>query len=163
MNHATLSLDDPLHDDRGIVDAFKQASARYHSTIFEYCTLALQPRLSEQDEDRLNDILTHSIDDPLLSFWLDEIDHWVGQQLDLLPEEDLKHQQVKLRRRIGQTWVDGLWNDLQHRTKALQAYLQQIGLYTGAIDGIMGPRTQLALESFKRGGYDDFPLEPMGG
>ncbi|WP_026072766.1 peptidoglycan-binding domain-containing protein [Nodosilinea nodulosa] len=140
------------------LDGLRQGLRRHAPTLIDYCTLALQPSLSAEDEARLDTILTQAIDDPLLSFWLDEADGWVDGQLNLLPEEVLKQQQGKLRRMIGQTWVDTLWNDLQHGTKALQAYLKRVGVYSGAIDGIMGPRTQRAIESLKTAYPDDWPL-----
>ncbi|MGB3309378.1 MAG: peptidoglycan-binding domain-containing protein [Nodosilinea sp.] len=173
--HATAPLDDPLMVEspgatdftlvallkaQGEIpfDGLGQALRQHRSNLIKYCTLALQPTLSADDETRLDDILAQAVDDPLLSFWLDEADGWVGEQLDLLPEETLKQQQSKLRRTIGQTWVDTLWHDLQHRTKALQAYLKRVGVYSGAIDGIMGPHTQHAIESLKTVYPDDLPL-----
>ena len=172
--HATAPLDDPLMvvdssapdpwaalltaSGEAPIDGLRQALQRHRPTLIEYCTLALQPTLSDADEDRLGTILAQAVDDPLLSFWLDEADDWVGGHLNLLPEEALKQQQGKLRRIIGQTWVDTLWNDLQHRTKALQAYLKRVGVYSGAIDGIMGPRTQHAIESLQTVYPEDLPL-----
>ncbi|MGF1520385.1 MAG: peptidoglycan-binding protein [Nodosilinea sp.] len=135
-----------------------QALRQHHTTLIDYCTLALQPSLSATDEDRLEEILAQAVDDPLLSFWVEEADCWVGEQLDLLSEDALKQQQNKLKRMIGQTWVDTLWHDLQHRTKALQAYLKRVGVYTGAIDGVMGPSTQHAIESLKTVYPDELPL-----
>ncbi|PSR16024.1 hypothetical protein C8255_20010 [filamentous cyanobacterium CCP3] len=145
------------------LDGLRQALRQHRPTLIAYCTLALQPTLSADDETRLEQILAQAVDDPLLSFWLDEADGWVGEQLQLLPEDLFKQQQGKLRRIIGQTWVDTLWHDLQHRTKALQAYLKRVGVYSGAIDGIMGPTTQRAIESLKTEPFktvypDDLPL-----
>ncbi|MGB3202556.1 MAG: peptidoglycan-binding domain-containing protein [Nodosilinea sp.] len=138
-------------------DGLRQAFRQHRSILIDYCTLALQPALSAADETRLGHILTQAIDDPLLSFWLDEADGWVGEQLDLLPQNALRQQQRELRRRIGQTWVDTLWHDLQHGTKALQVYLKRVGVYSGAIDGIMGPTTQHAIESLKTAYPDELP------
>lgn len=140
------------------LDGLRLALQQYRSTLVHYCTLALQPDLSADDETRLGRILAQAVDDPLLSFWLDEADSWVAKHLDLLPEETLQQQQGKLRRILGQTWVDTLWQDLQHRTKALQAYLKRVGVYSGAIDGVMGPTTQHAIESLKTAYPDDWPL-----
>ncbi len=139
-------------------DELMQSLKQHRATLITYCTLALQPQLSEADEDRLDAILAQAIDAPLLGFWLDEADCWVGEHLQVLSEDALKFQQGKLKRMIGQTWVDTLWQDLQHRTKALQAYLKRVGVYSGAIDGIMGPNTQHAIESFKTVYPDDIPL-----
>ncbi|WOD37862.1 peptidoglycan-binding domain-containing protein [Nodosilinea sp. E11] len=135
-----------------------QALQQHRSTLIDYCTLALQPTLSDADGDRLGEILAQAIDDPLLNFWIDEADCWVAEHLEVLSPEVLKQQQSKLKRLIGQTWVDTLWHDLQHRTKALQAYLKRAGVYSGAIDGIMGPTTQHAIESLKTAYPDDLPL-----
>ncbi|MBW4485162.1 MAG: peptidoglycan-binding protein [Tildeniella torsiva UHER 1998/13D] len=142
----------------GPIEELSQALQHHHTTLVDYCTLALQPQLSAADAERLGAILDQAIDDPLLSFWLDEADGWVGEHLNLISEEGLRQQQHKLQRTLGQTWVDTLWNDLQHRTKTLQAYLKRVGVYSGAIDGIMGPTTQRAIESLKTVYADDLPL-----
>jgi hypothetical protein len=158
MDHATVPLEAPLPDDMAI-DPLIAASARYREVLIEYCHLACLSDLSDQDAQRMEAILTQATQDPLLSFWLDEADYWLADQLNLLDEEWTQQQQVKLKRLIGQTWVDSIWSDLQNRTKALQAYLQRLGLYTGDIDGIMGPNTRLAIESLRNGYPDDLPLE----
>ncbi|MFQ4135231.1 peptidoglycan-binding domain-containing protein [Nodosilinea sp. PGN35] len=172
LEHATAPLDQPLTaDDLGTtlvdrllgqgenpLDDLSQALRRHRATLIDYCTLALQPQLSAPDETRLGAILDQAVDDPWLSFWLDEADGWVSEHLQLLPEEALRQQQSKLRRTLSQTWVDTFWNDLQHRTKALQTYLKRVGVYSGAIDGIMGPTTQRAVESLKTAYPDGLPL-----
>ncbi len=142
---------------------FGQRSDRYQALILNYCTLALQPELSEADEAAMGEILAQAVEDPLLSFWLDEADHWLGHQLQLLQEDTLKHQQGKLRRQLGQTWINAFLDDLQQRTKALQAYLKRVGLYSGAIDGVMGPRTVVAVESLQHHEPDVLPLEVLMG
>lgn len=172
LEHATASLEHPLTaDDLGNalvdllmnrgeapIDDLRQALQQHRPTLIDYCTLALQPHLSADDESRLGAILDRAVDDPWLSFWLDEADGWVGEHLQLLPEEALRQQQSKLRRTLSQTWVDTFWNDLQHRTKALQTYLKRVGVYSGAIDGIMGPTTQRAVESLRATYPDGLPL-----
>lgn len=140
------------------IEELRQALQYHHPTLVDYCTLALQPQLSAADEDRLGAILDQAVDDPLLSFWIDEADGWVGEQLNLMPVEGLRQQQHKLQRTLSQTWVDTLWHDLQHRTKTLQAYLKRVGVYSGAIDGIMGPTTQRAIESLRTACPGDLPL-----
>jgi hypothetical protein len=160
MNHAIYNFEHPpLPSADTTMQAFVEASARLQQTILEYCALALQDTLSEPDEIRLEAMLMQATDNSLLSFWLDEADYWVAHCCGDLDEATIAQQQEKLKRIIGQTWVDSLWSDLQNRTKALQAYLQRLGLYAGAIDGIMGPNTQLAMESLRRSYADDFPLE----
>jgi hypothetical protein len=144
--------------DESPVDGLMQSLRQHRATLVDYCTLALQPTLSVDDEERLSDILTQAMDNPLLSFWIDEADCWVDEQLGVLSDEALKQQQSKLKGLIGQTWVDTLWSDLQQRTKALQAYLKRLGVYSGAIDGIVGPNTQHAIESLKTARLEDWPL-----
>lgn len=144
--------------ENGPIDELRQALQHHRTTLVDYCALALKPHLSTADAERLGTILDQAIDDPLLSFWLDEADGWVGEHLNLMPTDVLRQQQSRLQRILGQTWVDTLWNDLQHGTKALQAYLKRVGVYSGAIDGIMGPTTQRAIESLKTAYPDDLPL-----
>jgi Putative peptidoglycan binding domain len=170
--HATAPLDDPsmagapgsavvdllTARDNAPMDALRRGLEQHRQTLIDYCTLALQPRLSVADEVRLSAILDQAINDPLLSFWLDEADDWVGEHLNLMPADLLRQQQHRLQRTLGHTWVDTLWNDLQQRTKALQAYLKRVGVYSGAIDGIMGPTTQRAIESLKTAYPDGLPL-----
>jgi hypothetical protein len=174
IEHATMPVDahlldvpsapNPLITDRlsrgefAPADELMQSLEQHRPTLITYCTLALQPSLGDADEDRMAAILTQAMDDPLLSFWLDEADCWVGEHLQALSADALKQQQSKLKRIIGQTWVDALWHDLQNRTKALQAYLKRAGVYSGAIDGIMGPTTQHAIESLKTAYPDELPL-----
>lgn len=145
-------------DGESPADGLRQSLQQYRSMLIDYCTLALEPSLSAAAAERMADILAQSVDDPLLSFWLDEADCWVGEQLHLVTEDDLRQQQQKLKRIIGQTWADSLWQDLQNRPKALQAFLQRVGVYSGAIDGVVGPNTRHAIESLKTLYPDDLPL-----
>jgi len=59
-------------------------------TVQEYTELALLPELSEADADRMYAILVQAGNDPLLSFWLDEMDHCIGHRLSLMDEESQK-------------------------------------------------------------------------
>lgn len=160
MDHATLPLDSPLSQAGDLeAEPLIAASAQHRDIILEYCHLACLSYLSDQDAQRMDEILTLATQDPLLSFWLDEADYWISHKLHLIDDDWMQQQQVKLKRLIGQTWVDSLWSDLQNRTKALQAYLQRLGLYTGDIDGVMGPHTLLAVETLNNGYGGDLPLE----
>jgi len=145
-------------DSQDYIGQLIQASTRYTAILQEYCSLATQPTLSTTDEDNLANILQQATQDPLLSFWIDEADHFVAHQLGLIDEAFIAQQQSKLRRAISQTWIDTLWNNLQNRTKALQAYLQRLGFYQGAIDGIEGPFTQAAIRAWQQQSSDDMGL-----
>jgi hypothetical protein len=51
--------------------------------VREYCCLATQPRLSEQDSDRLGELLTLAEQDGRLDFWINEADHFIDHALGL--------------------------------------------------------------------------------
>ena len=125
-------------------------SDQYKDIILEYCLLALQESLTEAEQDRLSEIYEMAIEDTQLSFWLEEGDHLIAHRLGLVDEECIKQQQDRLRRSIGQSWIDSLWRDLQSTTKVLQAYLQRQGFYHGSIDGILGPSTQAAMRQLQQ-------------
>ncbi|ASC72073.1 hypothetical protein XM38_030270 [Halomicronema hongdechloris C2206] len=158
MNDITEPATMTSFDSQDFVGQLIQASTRYTTTLQEYCYLAMQPTLSAADEDYLANILAQATRDPLLSFWIDEADHFIAHQLGLIDEAFIAQQQGKLRRAISQTWIDTLWSNLQNRTKALQAYLQRLGFYQGAIDGIEGPFTQAAIRAWQQQGSDDMGL-----
>jgi hypothetical protein len=163
MDHAPAFKTEPGPADQTATELFRQCSGSHQALILNYCTLAMQPTLSEADETKMSEILAQSLADPILSFWLDEADYWVGHHLNLLQDDALKQQQGKLRRRLGQTWINTFLDDLQQRTKTLQAYLKRAGLYSGAIDGVMGPSTVLAVESLRQHESDALPLEVLMG
>lgn len=125
-------------------------SDQYKDIILEYCFLALQESLTEADQDRMGEIYEMATEDSALSFWLEEGDHLVAHHLGLVDEEFIRQQQDKLRRAIGHSWIDSLWQDLQSTTKVLQAYLQRQGVYHGSIDGILGPSTQKAMRQLQQ-------------
>lgn len=125
------------------IDLLIEESLKYKEVIREYCFLATQNRLTEDQADRMAEIFQQAQSEPLLSFLIDESDHLVAHQLGLIDEEFVKQQQAKLGQSIRQTrqkqWI-----------KKVQTMLKNIGLYAGSIDGICGPKTQEAIASFKQ-------------
>jgi hypothetical protein len=72
--------------------------------VREYCSLMLRPELSELEEERLAEILELANYDSQLNFWIDESNHFIGHELNLLKEDDkhfYKNQQAKMREYLG--------------------------------------------------------------
>lgn len=70
----------------------------------EYCQLASRKQLSEQDAERLKEILTLAEANPELTFLLNEADHFMAHELGLLDDskrKTYKDQQSKLREYLG--------------------------------------------------------------
>lgn len=70
----------------------------------EYAKLVVLPKRKEEEEDRIDEILALANHSEILSFWLIEIDHFVGHYLGLLDEDDresYKDQQALLREYAG--------------------------------------------------------------
>ncbi|MEA5567501.1 hypothetical protein [Anabaena sp. UHCC 0399] len=65
--------------------------------IIEYLYLARLNSLSEQQTQRISDILEIAQQDPKIDFWLTEADQFIGQQLNLINEYEYKNLQAKLR------------------------------------------------------------------
>ena len=66
----------------------------------EYGKLTLHPNISEHEANRIEEIMALACDDPLLDFWLSEIDHCIGHRLGLLDGENLeiiRNQEALLR------------------------------------------------------------------
>lgn len=64
-------------------------------TALEYGTLAAQTNLSEQDADRLEQILTDAVEDEILDFWLTEVDRFLGHYFGLLEDKEQRLQTVE--------------------------------------------------------------------
>lgn len=65
--------------------------------IREYLHLARLNSLSEQQTQRISDILDIAQKDSKIDFWLTEADQFIGQQLNLINEYEYKNLQAKLR------------------------------------------------------------------
>jgi hypothetical protein len=56
--------------------------------VLEYGELSTREHLLEDEADRMAEILLLATNDPLLDFWLSEIDYCLGHHLGLLDDED---------------------------------------------------------------------------
>jgi hypothetical protein len=70
------------------------------NTIREYYQLRSLPNLSEQQEDRVGEILELATTNRVVDFWITEVDHALGHRLGLLDEscrQSYQNQQALLR------------------------------------------------------------------
>jgi hypothetical protein len=72
-------------------------SLETRSIVQEYCYLATLNNLSEQQQERMVEILKVAEADSILDFWINEADHFIGHKLDLIDENSCKNQQARLR------------------------------------------------------------------
>jgi hypothetical protein len=144
----TPSDSQPMSD----IEIVIQQSLKYTEIIHEYCTLASQPTLTEMQADRLEQILQEAQSDPWLDFLIDEADHILAHQLGLIKEQVIQHQLHELKKSLDRIWCERIVQEIQKQncSKKIQKYLQEEGLYDGAIDGYIGPRTQTAIEQLKQ-------------
>ena len=135
----------------GDIEILVQQSLKYTEIIHEYCTLASQRSLTQLQADRLEQILQDAQFDPWLDFLIDEADHILAHQLGLIKEPFIQHQLQELSKSIDRFWCERMVQEIQkqNRSKEIQKYLQNEGLYDGAIDGYIGPRTQNAIKQLK--------------
>jgi hypothetical protein len=131
-----------------------QQYLRYKDIISEYCNLTSRVTLTESQAERIEEILLEAQSDMMLEFFLDEADHIVAHQLNLIKPKIIEQQQDKLSTYLEEIWskefIKEIPNQLtQLHRKKLQECLKQKGLYTGLIDGIFGSKTRKALECLK--------------
>ena len=136
---------------------------QYQPTIRKYCALRLQPCLTEAEADFIADLLDQAQQDAKLCLLLDEADHILAHQKDLVDNRAIQAQQAKLRAAIDREWCDRFLRDVTVRAQAchvehpqeVQAYLKRKGVYAGAIDGVVGHLTIEAARSLKQQGQVD--------
>ncbi|MGF1512473.1 MAG: peptidoglycan-binding protein [Elainellaceae cyanobacterium] len=148
MENLDTISEDLLHKSQG-----------YAEIAQEYYWLSLQSCLTQAQETRLSEILQQAESDRLLSFIIDETDHILGHELDLIDLSKIREQQDRLRRALDNSWVDQVMQDSRDRQAArvpkqsleqAQARLKQEGFYTGEIDGHYGPEMQQAFDSLRQ-------------
>ena len=129
--------------------------------IREYCQLSVQRQLSNEDADRLSEILEQAESDGLLNFWIHEVDHFLAHELDLTNAESvhqLENQLARLKEQLvndsGDRNITDLLQEIAQRlprvSMELQQHLANRGFDPGPVDGVWGPRTQAALVQFQR-------------
>lgn len=103
-------------------------SQKVKKIVQEYRRLATRRHLSEQEADRMDEILVLADNEPALSFWIAEADHALGHSLELLTEENrnsYKNQQALLREHlkneISKTPVSGKPSVLTNDSECLDS------------------------------------------
>ncbi|MEA5573040.1 hypothetical protein [Calothrix sp. UHCC 0171] len=74
--------------------------------IQEYFQLALLETLSESEAQRILEIIEMAQHDEFLSFWLNEADHLIGHQLNLIDENECKNQQAILQEYLDAKYLE---------------------------------------------------------
>jgi hypothetical protein len=86
-------------------DILTQSTSEIMALALEYSQLAALPNPSDEESDRLADILGMATNDDILNFWLTEVDHCLGHHLGFLNEdhrESYRDQQSLLREHRGE-------------------------------------------------------------
>lgn len=126
----------------GFSDHIAESRHRYGAITDEYCRLATCSELSDEDTDRLVAIYEKAEADPLLSFWINELDSILNQRLgllDALDQASYEDQLACLREHL---------QELPYETesrKKMQTLLQELKYYAGPIDGVWGKRSEKAI------------------
>jgi hypothetical protein len=86
-------------------DLLTASSPEIMKLALEYSQLAALPSMSEQQANRLGELLAIASDSIILSFWISEIDHTIGHHLGLLDDASrhtYRSQQALLREHLGE-------------------------------------------------------------
>jgi hypothetical protein len=126
--------------------------------IMEYLHLAVLETLTEPQADRMEQILENAESDSILAFLIDEADHIIGHELDLIDSDRIAAQQETLQQKLDKTWVQLIisrsrldrYAQLPKETlEDAQQQLQKRGLYDGPIDGQCGEETKAAFRKLE--------------
>jgi hypothetical protein len=158
------------HDEMGQLKHFCEKSFQCQDQVMEYLALCMADILTEPQADRLGNILEEASSNPLLSFWIDEVDHVIAHRKDLIDAEYVEKQQAALRKKIRtfseiealvfnlkasirqvRDVMDNLHNQAADPAfvESLQECLKKEGVYDGSVDGEFGQYTQQALEKLE--------------
>lgn len=133
----------------------------------EYLRLAVLPVLTDEQEERMQEIFQQAEADPLLGFLIDEADHIAGHELELIDSGYIAEQQEKLAETLDRTWVQSIieksrlkkYAQLPQKTvETAQIRLKRHGLYSGKIDGIWGEQTKAAFYRLEKELRDDLGM-----
>jgi len=85
-------------------DLIASSTSATIKTALEYGDLSTRPALSDSEVDRVKYILTQASNDPILTFWIDQIDYCLGYRLGLMDPEsqtNYRTQQVMLGNQLA--------------------------------------------------------------
>ena len=131
----------------------------FDNILSEYFTLSILEKLTEQQADRIVEILQKAETDNLLSFLIDEADHVIGHMLGLIDVKKTHTEQDKLRQMIDHNWITwsltkinayGSSSVPEDTVKQAQVCLKEKGLYAAAIDGVCGEKMKEAFQQLEK-------------
>lgn len=102
-------------------DLTKLSTSATLKTALEYGDLSTRPSLLDSEVDRMKHILTQASNDPVLNFWIDQIDYCLGYQLGLLRPENRAEdqtQQIMLSKHLA-SLLNGIGQDDPQRDQEL--------------------------------------------
>lgn len=122
--------------------AIVQACETYKDILHEYYKLSVSVSLSDQQAERMEEILQKAEEEEILNFLLTEVDYILNEKFGLFSNENIeqyKNQQAYLREYLEQA------PKVLDTCRELQKELRARGFYCGPIDGIFGEVSQMAL------------------
>lgn len=111
----------------------------YEFITDRYYQLSMQHKLGPRDEKEMDSILEMATRDRRLEFLLNEVDHMVAHDLDLIDPDYIQAQQNDLEKRLV------LKKCSEQVSEHIQDKLRGFGLYEGAVDGYYGKETKQSL------------------
>lgn len=75
-------------------------SEEQRKVVEDYYRLALLENLSEDEQERMVEILENAQIDTLIEFWINEIDHIVGHKLNLIDDKMCRNEQALVKEHI---------------------------------------------------------------
>ena len=99
-----LGLDNVVACDLKLPKILLRSTPNLTNIVREYYQLRVLPNLSEQQADRIGEIMELATTDQVIDFWLTEVDHALGHALNLLDEScrySYQDQQALLREYLG--------------------------------------------------------------
>ena len=85
-------------------DLIALSTSATFKTALEYGDLSVRQALSEAEVDRVKHILTQASNDPVLNFWIDQIDYCLGCQMGLMEPDsqaNYRNQQIALSNHLA--------------------------------------------------------------
>jgi hypothetical protein len=132
------------------MDRLIQACAQYQPILQEYQKLFLKKQLTEQDANRLDQIFAQAMEDGALTTLIDELDHALGHQLNMIDTPSVEQSRCEWVRLLDQEHIDlTIANASSPELRDAQKQLEKEGYYNGIIDGVYGPKTQNAFQKLR--------------
>jgi hypothetical protein len=95
-------------------DEVEQLTLEQQKILKEYAKLATRPELSEWEVERMGEILELAESDKVLTLLMDEIDNWIGEEMNLFNDENIdywENQKARLKEFIGLDYPEDIVND----------------------------------------------------